>query len=131
MITRTMVLKLAAAVLTLAFAGCSTMGQMTVKDYTAKSGQRVMAGQAEPKAEYRCEKLAQESQDWGLSGTMNRVAAQDKLTAASVEGAAARGGNYAHVMPPSETSIGGFNINAFKGAQAAYYKCAALPAASK
>ena len=60
MITRTMVLELAAAVLTLAFAGCST------------------------------------------SGTMNRVAAQDKLTAASVEGVAARGGNYAHVMPPSE-----------------------------
>ena len=64
MITRTMVLKLAAAVLTLAFAGCSTMGQMT--------------------------------------GNMKRVAAQDKRTAASVEGAAARGGNYAHVMPPSE-----------------------------
>ena len=130
MTTRT-VLVLAASVLTLGFAGCSTMGQLTAKDYTSKSGKRVMAAKAEPKPEYRCEKLAQESHDWGLSGTMNRVAAQDKLTAASVEGAAARGGNYAHVMPPSETSIGGFNINAFKGAQAAYYKCAALPAASK
>lgn len=130
MTTRT-VLVLAASVLTLGFAGCSTMGHMTAKDYTAKSGQRVLAAQAEPKAEYRCEKLGQESHDWGLSGTMNRVAAQEKLTAASVESAAARGGNYAHVMPPSETSIGGFNINAFKGAQAAYYKCAALPAASR
>ena len=62
---------------------------------------------------------------------MNRVGATEKLTAAAVEGAAGRGGNYAHTMPPSETGIGGFNINAFKGAQAAYYKCAALPAAAK
>ncbi len=37
---------------TLALAACQTMGGLTVKDYTAKSGQRVMAGQAEPKAEY-------------------------------------------------------------------------------
>ena len=130
MTTRT-VLVLAASVLTLGFAGCSTMGQLTAKDYTSKSGQRVLAAQAEPRPEYRCEKLGQESHDWGLSGTMNRVAAQEKLTAAAVEGAAARGGNYAHVMPPSETSIGGFNINAFKGAQAAYYKCGSLPASAK
>jgi hypothetical protein len=111
----------------LAFAGCSTIGQLTVKDYKAKSGQRVMAGQAEPKAEYRCDKLALERHEWGMSGTMNRVAATERVTAAAVEAAAKRGGNYAHVMPPSETSIGGVNINAFKDAQAVYYKCASLP----
>ena len=110
-----------------ALAGCQTMGQLTVKNYSAKSGQRVMAGQAEPKAEYRCEKLAQERHDWGMKGTMDRVATQERVTAAAVESAAARGGNYAHIMPPSETSIGGININAFKDAQAVYYKCAALP----
>jgi hypothetical protein len=116
------------AVLGLALAGCSTMGQLTVKDYNAKSGARVMAGQAEPKAEYGCQKLAQERHDWGMSGTMNRVAATERVTAAAVESAAARGGNYAHIMPPSETSIGGVNINAMKPAQAAYFKCASLPA---
>lgn len=130
MTTRTVVV-LAASVLTLGFAGCSTMGQMTMKDYTSKTGQHVLAGQAEPKAEYRCEKLGQESHDWGMSGTMNRVGAQEKLAAAAVEAAAARGGNYAHLMPPSEASIGGFNVNAFKSAQAAYYRCGALPAPSK
>jgi hypothetical protein len=31
-------------------------------------------------------------------------------------------------MPPSDTSIGGVNINTFKDAQVAYYKCASLPA---
>jgi hypothetical protein len=111
-----------------ALAGCQTMGQLTVKNYSAKSGQRVMAGQAEPKAQYRCEKLAQERHDWGMKGTMDRLATQERVTAAAVESAAARGGNYAHIMPPSETSIGGVNINAFKDAQAVYYKCAALPA---
>ena len=111
----------------LALAGCSTIGQLTVKNYTAKSGQRVMAGQAEPKAEYRCDHLAQERHDWGMKGTMDRVATQERVTAAAVESAAARGANYAHIMPPSDTSIGGININAFKDAQAVYYKCASLP----
>jgi hypothetical protein len=118
------------AVVGLALAGCSTMGQLTLKDYKAKSGARVMAGQAEPKAEYGCQKLAQERHDWGMSGTMNRVGATERVTAAAVEAAAARGGNYAHIMPPSDTSIGGVNINAFKDAQAAYFKCASLPASS-
>ena len=119
-----------ASVLGLAVAACSTMGQLTVKDYKAKSGARVMAGQAEPKGEYGCQKLAQERHEWGMSGTMNRVTAAERLTTAAVEGAAARGGNYAQVMPPSETSIGGININAFKDAQAAYYKCVSLPTAN-
>lgn len=111
----------------LALAGCSTVGQLTVKNYNAKSGQRIMAGQAEPKAEYRCDRVAQERHDWGMKGTMDRVATQERVTAAAVESAAARGANYAHIIPPSQTSIGGVNINAFKDAQAVYYKCASLP----
>ena len=119
--------RLSIAVVAVLVAGCSTMGQLTVKDYTAKSGQRVMAGQAEPKAEYRCAKVGQETQEWGMKGTMNRSAATERVTATAVERASDRGANYAHVMPPSETSIGGVNINAMKPAQVAYYKCAALP----
>jgi hypothetical protein len=109
-------------------AGCSAVGQLTVKDYKAKSGDRVMAGQAEPKAEYNCSKLAQERHDWGMKGNMDKAGATERVTAAAVEAAPARGANYAHVMPPSETSIGGFNVNAFKDAQVVYYKCASLPA---
>lgn len=119
-----------AAVLAVAVAGCSALGQLTVKDYRAKSGQRVLAGQAEPKAEYRCEKLAQERHDWGMKGNMDKVGATERVTAAAVEAAPRRGANYAHVMPPSDTSIGGFNINAFKDAQVAYYKCVSLPASN-
>jgi hypothetical protein len=111
-------------------AGCSAVAQLTVKDYKAKSGERVMAGQAEPKAEYRCAKLAQERHDWGIKGNMDKAGATARLTAAAVEAAPGRGANYAHVMPPSETSIGAVNINAFKDAQVAYYKCAALPASN-
>lgn len=106
---------------------CSTIGQLTVKDYQAKSGQRVMAGQAEPKAEYQCQKLAQERHDWGMKGNMDKAGATQRVTAAAIEAAPGRGANYAHVMPPSDTSIGGVNINAFKDAQVAYYKCASLP----
>jgi hypothetical protein len=104
------------------------MGQLTVKDYQAKSGQRVMAGQAAPKAEYGCSRLAEQKHAWGMAGTMNRVSAQERLTAEAVESASSRGANYAHVMPPSDTSIGGININAAKDAQVAYYKCGSLPA---
>ena len=107
---------------------CSTVGQLTVKDYQAKSGQRVMAGQAEPKADYRCDKLAQERHDWGMKGNLDKAGATQRVTAAAVEAAPGRGANYAHVMPPSDTSIGGVNINTFKDAQVVYYKCASLPA---
>ena len=107
---------------------CSTIGQLTVKDYQAKSGQRVMAGQAEPKADYQCQKLAQERHDWGMKGNLDKAGATQRVTAAAVEAAPGRGANYAHVMPPSDTSIGGVNINTFKDAQVAYYKCASLPA---
>jgi hypothetical protein len=106
---------------------CSTIGQLSVKDYQAKSGQRVMAGQAEPKADYHCQKLAQERHDWGMKGNMDKAGATQRVTAAAVEAAPGRGANYAHVMPPSDTSIGGVNINTFKDAQVAYYKCASLP----
>jgi hypothetical protein len=110
-----------------ALAACSTVGQLTVKDYQAKSGQRVMAGQAEPKADYQCQKLAQERHDWGMKGNMDKSGATQRVTAAAVDAAPGRGANYAHVMPPSDTSIGGVNINAFKDAQVVYYKCASLP----
>jgi hypothetical protein len=120
-----------AAVLAFALVGCSAMGQLTVKDYQAKSGQRVMAGQAEPKAEYNCQKLAQERQDWGLKGNMDRVAATERVTAAAVDAAGKKGANYAYVMTPSETTIGIVNVNAFKDAQVAYYRCANLPAVKR
>ena len=112
----------------LALAACSTVGQLTVKDYQAKSGQRVMAGQAQPKADYQCAKLAQERHDWGMKGNMDKSGAMERVTAAAVEAAPGRGANYAHIQPPSEASVGGFNVNAFKDAQVVYYKCASLPA---
>jgi hypothetical protein len=113
-----------------AVAGCSTVGQLTVKSYTASSGERVMAGQAAPAADYGCEKLSQESRPWGLAGNMNRAGATRKLTAAAVDSAPSKGANYVYVMVPGEASVGGFNVNAFKGAQVAYYKCSNLPAAT-
>jgi len=114
-----------------ALAACQTMGGLTVKDYTAKSGQRVMAGQAEPKAEYACAKVAQERAEWGIKGNMDKVGAMERVTSAAVDAAPAKGANYAYIMAPGEASIGGFNVNAFKDAQVAYYKCASLPAASR
>ncbi len=113
-----------------AIAGCSAVGQLTVKDYKAKSGERVVAGQAEPKAEYRCQRIAQERQDWGLKGNMDKAGAMQRVTAAAVEAAPGRGANYAHIIAPGEASIGGLNVNAFKDAQVVYYKCTALPASN-
>jgi len=110
-----------------ALAACQTMGGLTVKDYTAKSGQRVMAGQAEPKNEYDCQKVAQEKQDWGLKGNMDKVAATQRVTAAAVDTAPTRGANYAYIMAPAEIGIGAINVNAFSDAQVAYYKCSKLP----
>jgi hypothetical protein len=122
--------RLSIVALAFLFTGCSAVGQLTVKDYQAKSGARVMAGQAEPKAEYRCNKVAQERQDWGLKGNMDKAGAMQRVTAAAVEAAPGRGANYAHVIAPGEASIGGLNVNAFKDAQVVYYKCAALPASN-
>ena len=116
---------------TFALAACQTMGGLTVKDYTAKSGQRVMAGQAEPRAEYDCQKIAQEKQDWGLKGTMDKVAANERVTAVAVDTAPSKGANYAYIMAPAQFGIGALNVNAFSDAQVAYYKCNKLPAASK
>lgn len=111
-------------------AACNTIGQMTVRDYRAASGERVMAGQAEPKDDYRCSKVAEGAQDWGFKGNLDRASATQRITQAAVDAAPSKGANYVHVMTPSESSIGGFNVNAFADAKAAYYKCADLPAAS-
>jgi hypothetical protein len=121
---------LLALLVTSSLAGCSAVGQLTVKDYAAKSGERVMAGQAEPKAEYQCQELGEEEQDWGLKGPMDRAGAMERVTAAAVEAAPAKGANYVYVMAPSEQSIGGFNVNAFSGARVAYYRCSSLPPAT-
>ena len=117
-----------AVLVSYALAACSTMGQLTVKDYQAKSGQRVMAGQAEPKAEYGCTKLSQERQEWGLKGNMDKVTATERVTAVAVDSAPKKGANYAYVMTPSEMTVGIVNVNAFKDAQVAYYRCSSLPA---
>ena len=112
--------------------GCSSiqnmMGGLTVKNYTAKTGQRVMAGQAEPKSDYGCSQVTREKEDFGLSGNMDKAAAIERITQVAVDKAPSKGANYAYVIVPSETSIGGFNVNAFKDAEVAYYKCASLPA---
>lgn len=86
-----------------------------------------MAGQAEPESSYGCEKLSQESRHWGLAGNMNRAGTAEDLTAAAVNAAPAKGANYVYVMIPGEARVGAFNVNAFKDAQVAYYKCANLP----
>ena len=103
----------------------------TVKDYTAKSGERVMAGQAEPRTEYACQKIRQESEDWGLKGTMDRVTAIERVTRVAVDRAPAQGANYANIMVPADMSIGAINVNAFKNAQVGYYRCASLPAPAR
>jgi hypothetical protein len=114
-----------------ALAACQTMGGLTVKDYTAKSGQRVMAGQAEPKSEYACQKVAQEKHEWGIKGNMDKVGAMERVTSAAVDTAPSKGANYAYIMAPGQASIGAINVNAFSDAQVAYYKCTSLPAASR
>jgi hypothetical protein len=117
----------AVCAMAIAMGVCSTVGRFTVKDYTSKSGDRVLAGQAVPKAEYQCEQLAQDSAPWGVAGNMNRAGATEKLTATAVDSAPSKGANYVYVMIPGTASIGGFNVNAFKDAKVAYYKCANLP----
>ena len=128
MITRPLAIILAVSALTACSSIEQSMGQLTVKDYTAKTGEGVMAGQAEPKSEYGCTKLVQEKENFGLSGTMDRAGATQKITQVAVDTAPSKGANYADIMIPSNTSIMGFNINAFDDAQVGYYKCSSLPA---
>ncbi|HEX7046116.1 MAG TPA: hypothetical protein VF275_00905 [Gammaproteobacteria bacterium] len=117
--------------LMLAVTACSAIGRLTVKDHTADSGERVMAGQAEPRDEYNCRKVAQEEQDWGLTGNMNKAAAMERITEVAVNTAPEKDANYAFIIAPAETSIMGFNVNAFSDAEVAYYRCENLPAAGK
>jgi hypothetical protein len=109
-------------------AGCSTMGRITVNNYTAASGQRVMAGQAEPKSEYQCQKLVEETHDWGMKESMNKAGAIEKLTQTAVEAAPGKGANYAYLHLPGEANVGALNVNAFNDPEVIYYKCASLPA---
>jgi hypothetical protein len=118
--------------LALAASGCTSvenaMGRkFTVKDYTAASGERVMAGQAEPREEYGCSKLAEEKRDWGLSGNMDRPTATERVTRVAVDAAPAKGANYVNILVPSEARLMGFNLHAFSDARVAYYRCANLP----
>jgi len=107
--------------------GCNTMGRITVKDYTA-AGQRVMAGQAEPKAEYGCRKLVAEEHDWGMKESVNKAAAIEQLTQAAVQAAPSKGANYAYLHLPGEATVGIVNVNAFNDPEVIYYACANLPA---
>jgi hypothetical protein len=118
-----------AVLIAVGLAGCQTMGALTVKDYTSKSGSRVVAGQAEPKAQYKCAEVAREKYEWGLKGNMDKVGATQRVTATAVDAAPAKGANYAYVMTPAEFGIGAINVNAFSDARVAFYKCADLPGA--
>jgi hypothetical protein len=109
--------------------GCNTMGRITVKDYTAASGQRVMAGQAEPQSEYQCQKLVEEAHDWGVKESLNKPAAIEQLTQAAVQAAPSKGANYAYLHLPGEATVGIVNVNALNDPEVVYYKCASLPAA--
>ncbi len=120
----------AVIVLSCSIAACSTMGRITVKDYRAESGERVMAGQAEPKSEYGCTQVSKESasSNWGLkAGMFNQADAIEKITVAAVNAAPAKGANYAYVILPSEFGMGGLNMNAFRDVYVAHYKCEKLP----
>lgn len=119
------------AFLAISVAACSAVGQLTVKDYQAKSGERVLAGQAEPKTEYQCQKLGQEQQEWGFKDNLDRAAATARVTQGAVDSAPAKGANYVHLMLPSEKSIGGFNVNAFSDAQVTYFNCSNLPSSPR
>lgn len=119
------------AVLLSTLVACSTVGRLTVKDYTATTGQRVVAGQAEPKAEYGCRKLATEKEKWGLSGNINKPEAARRVTSAAVDKAPRMGANYAYIDTPAEIGIGAVNVNAFSNAEVVYYACNNLPAAMK
>jgi hypothetical protein len=121
------------AALALVASGCSSvenaMGRkFTVKDYVAATGERVMAGQAEPREEYGCSKIAEEKRDWGLSGNMDRPAATERVTRVAVDAAPAKGANYVDIMVPSEASLMGFNLHAFSDARVGFYRYTNLPA---
>ena len=109
-------------------AGCNTVGRITVKDYTAPSGQRVMAGQAEPKAEYQCRKIVEEEHDWGVKEGMNKAGATEELTKVAVQAAPGKGANYAYLHLPGEATVGIVNVNALNDPEVVYYQCASLPA---
>jgi hypothetical protein len=109
-------------------AGCNTMGRITVKDYTAASGQRVMVGQAEPKGEYQCRKLLEEEHDWGMKESVDKAGAIERLTQAAVQAAPGKGANYAYLHLPGEATVGIVNVNAFNDPEVVYYQCGNLPA---
>ena len=112
-----------ACAIAVAVAGCSTVGRITVKSYTAGSGERVVAGQAAPEASYDCEKVSQEPRPWGLSGNMNRAHATENLTASAVDSAPAKGANYVYVMVPGQASIGGSSAGVRPKANGPRLKC--------
>lgn len=116
-----------AGLLCLVLTGCQTIGQLTVRDYTAANGQHVMIGQAEPDDDYQCTKVVQEKEAWGLTGNMDQAAAMERMREVALENMPEKNANYGYLIVPSNTSIMGFNINAFDDAEIAYYRCDKLP----
>jgi hypothetical protein len=116
-------------ILAMALAACSSMGQLTVKDYTAKSGERIVGGEAVPKSEYNCDKVAEDKKPWGVSGNMNKVGTYNRVIASVVDEAPGKNANYVNVQPPASYGIGALNVNSFARADVEYYNCKNLPPA--
>lgn len=117
------------AILLAGATGCSSLGQLTVREYTASNGKRVTVGEAEPKEEYACVTLGEEEGDWGLVGAMSRTGAITRITDQAIEKASQRGSNYVFIDTPAEVGVLGLNVNAFSDADVTYYRCENLPSA--
>jgi hypothetical protein len=112
-------------------AGCASvqnsLAERGVRDHKTKAGMRVMVAQLEPKTDYRCQKLSQEAQAWGLKGRMMTASAYQNLVEETAERAASQNANYVHVMLPGDVGVMGVTVTAFSDAQVAYFKCTNLP----
>jgi hypothetical protein len=111
----------------LALTACQTIGKLTVRDYTAANGEHVMIGQAAPDSAYQCTPITREKEAWGLTGNMDEAAATERMREVALEKMPEKHANYGYLIKPSNTSVMGFNVNAFDDAQIAYYRCDALP----
>lgn len=118
---------LIAASAMLALTACQTIGKLTVRDYTAANGEHVMIGQAEPEDAYQCSLISREKEAWGLTGNMDEAAAMERMREVALEKMPGKHANYGYLARPGNTSVMGFNVNAFDDAEIAYYRCEALP----
>lgn len=102
--------------------GCSAMSKLTVKEYTASSGQKVAVGRYKPEADNQCKIQKKLSAGWGFNGKLDPDGTYNDIVRTAVARAPSHHANYVYVVIPTGMSSEGSDVSN-SVAYTYYYNC--------